>query len=266
MKITVPASLDEAQDRLGSLGRLLTAGEWEKAAILAAFVEVTKQGKVSSDFLSADEFAALTIVGLKSAVTVRRYVNAWTDQVGTRPRPGEKVELPTVDFSDVAAKPTGGYNGGDSRQPSAGSIAKVISAADAETTAEAVASLPEEDLAKVRKAINEVPISPDFQAVLDRSNAAKQKRLEASGGEEPKGPLNNMLNLLTGSLINTAAQKVTDAIGEFEKDGLPTDPEVALLLQESYLNLKGLVDRLGEVMGIAEDWDDALVKMAEGGN
>lgn len=105
-KITIPASIEEATDRLTGLERLLTATEWEKAAIVAAFVTTSEQGKggaaKASSSLSPIQFAALGITGLKSKDTVRRYAEAWEKSGKPKPRPGVQVTLPTVDFTEIA--------------------------------------------------------------------------------------------------------------------------------------------------------------------
>lgn len=111
MEITIPASVDEAVDKLGSLGKLLTATEWERAAILAAFVRLDEHGgdktKTESSLASTAEFAAKGIVGLKSKDTVRRYVNAWMDEVKVRPTPGQPVDLPTAEFPHSGSRNNG---------------------------------------------------------------------------------------------------------------------------------------------------------------
>ena len=82
--VTVP-TLDE----LTGLSRLLTATDWEKAAIVAAFVE-SDAGHGKRPILdvseSAKAFAARKIAGLSSATTVLRYVAAWTEAGQQTPR------------------------------------------------------------------------------------------------------------------------------------------------------------------------------------
>lgn len=95
-KVAIPATIEEAQASLQGIGALLTAKSWERAAIVAAFVEIAERDggrkPVSSNRLSPNEFAALGITGLKSHVTVRGYVERWT-AVRPAPKPGEIVEL-----------------------------------------------------------------------------------------------------------------------------------------------------------------------------
>jgi len=88
---------------LEGMSRLLLASDWERSAIVAAFVEEAEFGSnqhqgASSSTLSPQRFAALGIAGLKSKDTVRRYLRAWTSTVGARPTPGEVTELPRIPF------------------------------------------------------------------------------------------------------------------------------------------------------------------------
>jgi len=91
--VKIPRSVEEAETQLGILGALIHSREWERAAIVAAFVEVGSQGvgKVSSD-LSPAEFAAKGIAGLRSKNTVQRYAEAWLSE-RPRPKPGEEIDL-----------------------------------------------------------------------------------------------------------------------------------------------------------------------------
>jgi hypothetical protein len=106
--VLIPKTISAAQRQLGELGALVYATEWHRAAILAAFVTVTEgQGKrtdrlLSSGKLTAVQFAELGIVGLRSPVTVARYVEAWNaavDNGKAKPvKPGQRVALPDLDW------------------------------------------------------------------------------------------------------------------------------------------------------------------------
>ncbi len=106
--LLIPASLESATERLVSIDGLVTAKEWQRAAIVAAFVEPRSgegrplQSTVKSDsFLSPGQFAALNIAGLRSINTVRRYHDAWMRDGRQRPVPGEPVPLPDEPFPVV---------------------------------------------------------------------------------------------------------------------------------------------------------------------
>lgn len=96
----IPSSIEHAAQRLDSLGELVFAAEWKRAAIVRAFVTKGEGGrrtgsKVSQ--LSVREFAELGIVGLKSRNTVGRYHDAWELTGLPDPKPGQTVELPTLE-------------------------------------------------------------------------------------------------------------------------------------------------------------------------
>lgn len=102
--ITIPPTIDEAVSQLTGLGALLTATEWERAAIVAAFVEPASHGgdrsKSSSGVAleTATDFAKRKITGLKSTSTVLRYVEAWQSSGQPRPEPGQEIELTIKPF------------------------------------------------------------------------------------------------------------------------------------------------------------------------
>lgn len=105
----IPASIEDATRALSGIDALLTAKDWERAAIVAAFVEVGEQHQNrhverTSALLTPKGFAALGIAGLKSDNTVRRYVEAWASTGLPRPTPGEEVEMPTAAFPTVKTK------------------------------------------------------------------------------------------------------------------------------------------------------------------
>lgn len=105
--IKIPRTLDSARRKLGGIDDLLTATNWERAAIVAAFTRTGGQGhKDRSVLLTTYEFAALGIKGLTSHVTVRRYRDAWLS-TGREAAPGRSVDLdglgpfpPDYEFTD----------------------------------------------------------------------------------------------------------------------------------------------------------------------
>lgn len=136
--ILIPSTLDDALAQLGGLGDLLRAREWERAAIVAAFVRLGEvRGRhVSSDMSAFDspvEFAARGIVGLKSHVTVTRYVQHWLKENDNNyPARGAKVVLPDAPWPPVEmpdALPHG--NGHASPRNVAAAIEEHDDAADA---------------------------------------------------------------------------------------------------------------------------------------
>ena len=100
--IRLPKTIDQAVERLTGVESLLTATEWERAAIVYTFTE-DSQGErtdlsLNSERLSFKAFAEKEIVGLKGINTVARYHKAWIERGDTSIQPGDKVDLPTVKF------------------------------------------------------------------------------------------------------------------------------------------------------------------------
>jgi hypothetical protein len=94
---------------LGGIERLLTAKEWERAAIVWAFTTNDDVGgrprkghETSTRFpVSISQFARLGLAGLTKPETIRRYRNAWQDAIDrgkAQPvRPGDdNIEIPDL--------------------------------------------------------------------------------------------------------------------------------------------------------------------------
>ena len=103
--IRLPKTIDKAVERLTGVESLLTATEWERAAIVYTFtyVEKTQGGdrrsfKRNTEFETPTVFAERGIAGLKSDNTVRRYHEAWAKHGDTDIQPDDQVELPTKTF------------------------------------------------------------------------------------------------------------------------------------------------------------------------
>jgi hypothetical protein len=99
--ITIPASFDEAREKLQGIHALLTATNWERCAILAAYVRVGTQGNgvgqsKAKTSLTPRDFANLGIAGLKSKDTVRKFVQHFLDHFGRHPEPGEVIDLDSL--------------------------------------------------------------------------------------------------------------------------------------------------------------------------
>ena len=86
--LTIPTTLKAAQKALGGLGKLLTAKDWERAAIVYAFTYEPGMGmggqnrNPESRELTCPEFAKLGIYGLTGGDAVYRYRRAWAWAVG----------------------------------------------------------------------------------------------------------------------------------------------------------------------------------------
>jgi len=117
-RIKIPATIKAATNQLNGLGVLLTAKEWQRAAIVYAFtVDGTRGGDTSIDSsvnaLTPNAFADLGITGLRSHATVRMYRRCWQtvidDGQAEPAEPGQSVTLPTRDFPPTDYR-TGDYD------------------------------------------------------------------------------------------------------------------------------------------------------------
>ncbi len=108
-KITIPATIEEAVTALGGLEALLTAKEWQRAAIVAAFVKPglrKRQGR----FMTSSQFGDLRINGLQTDKTIVLYAQRWLDaHDGIHPEPGAQVALPE-DPWPITRTGTDGYD------------------------------------------------------------------------------------------------------------------------------------------------------------
>jgi hypothetical protein len=105
-KIKIP-TVDELEDRLAGLDRLLTAKRWERAAIVWAFTTNDDVGgrpktlsKKTGFPVPMGTFAGMGFAGLTMHHTVARYRNAWQEAIdqgkAREVHPGDEVELPDL--------------------------------------------------------------------------------------------------------------------------------------------------------------------------
>ena len=106
--IQIPRTIDSAVRSLTDLNGLLTTKEYERSAIVSAFI--------SSGQYTIAAFAKLGIAGLTNKDTVAHYLDAWKQAVNdgvARPvSPGQKVTLPPADY-EFPANPTVARNVSD---------------------------------------------------------------------------------------------------------------------------------------------------------
>ena len=104
-KFKIPASIDRATSSLTTLDGLVTASEWQRAAIVFAFVTPQQGSRTSASSrkgLSVGDFIALGVRGLTTYDSVRRYRSAWQAAIDAGQvravAPGDDVVLPELPF------------------------------------------------------------------------------------------------------------------------------------------------------------------------
>lgn len=114
-RIHIPATIAEAVASLDGLGRLLTAKQWERAAIVYAFTHPGVGGRNArrnlpvSGQVSIASFADLGIVGLRKRDQVALYRRAWEQAMqdgAPDVKPGDDIELPSLPWKDAFGEPT----------------------------------------------------------------------------------------------------------------------------------------------------------------
>ena len=167
MRINIPASIEDATERLTGIESLLTAQRWERAAIVAAFVRLNDgpggndpRAIVNGDngVMTSTQFAELGIMGLRSTNTVRTYVNRWLEHSqGVYPEPGDAVTLPDTEWEGTR----GGTNGTNTADGMAAAIREMTDRHGPEAVAAAVAvTAPEVTRAVMDHSVRNLPEAP----------------------------------------------------------------------------------------------------------
>lgn len=236
-RVMIPATIEEAVSHLDGLAALLTATEWERAAIVFAFTEPQQGRRTSSRTTgspdSIEDFAARGIKGLKSDRTVRDHRKAWeaalADGLVEPTSPCGVYDLPTAEWS--AYYPPGGTDykkksdedravfdaAATEEDVAVGSVARV--AASPRAVAAAIKADPKV-LAEAQRAINQI---------WDRKDA---ERAKVEPKESPRQPEVDSLELLMK--LRTAHKALADAI-PLSQDvrGIATDKVVAAVQSET---------------------------------
>jgi hypothetical protein len=112
--IQIPSTIGAAKRELGSLGALLTATEWQRAAIVWAFTHESENGgdrrsdqssDLTTDRLTIANLIRQNITGLRSRNSIAAYREAWERamEAGARDvRPGDNVRLPKLTWPGVS--------------------------------------------------------------------------------------------------------------------------------------------------------------------
>jgi hypothetical protein len=172
--VVIPATLEEAADQLSGLGSLITKAKWERAAIVAAYVRLdevngrnARKAANGGSFETPVQFAERGILGLRSATSVRKYVQAWLDEHdGKYPSPG-KVTIPIREFPAMRT----GTDGFDSLPGAVTTIEQMVEKHGVDTVAQVILATPKVADDVYRKVIDrrvaEVDRGPGGESIPD---------------------------------------------------------------------------------------------------
>jgi len=183
--IKIPKSIEEVMTELGELGELLTAGGWKRAALLATVVRLPGSGgrkdraaKRDTAFCSCDEFASLDIKGLRSANTVRLYVQRWLDaNDGQYPTLGDRVTQPADDWP-----PEERSLGSRVSVDPARAVEQIVEKHGPEAVASAVVDNEKVNAAVSRKRLDKVSTPKGRKELVDNSRRSAEALEEAVRG------------------------------------------------------------------------------------
>jgi len=232
--ITLPKDESEYDDRMAITGRLLTAVGWERAALVAMKVEPNfGQGKRTSSktgkgLESAHEYAARNYHGLKSTTTVLLYATAWLERF-PRPKWGESVKLPTIEFPPTRQ----GTDGYETQSGAKVTLDRLIDKHGANVIGDAILESPE--IAEIAaRALNE---RVERDSTFDKPPAMPWDETPNTGMK------------LSGQLaaINLRLTRVLELLDKYE---LGTDPVTDQALAESMNLVERYYEALRDVMGL----------------
>lgn len=221
--IRVPSTIAKGVAKLNDLGTLATATEWERAAIVAAFVRLApspggdqRPSNVSSDNETPTEFAARGIHGLRSHNTVRLYVQRWLDaNGGTYPKPGSTVLLPGDEWPPTR----GGTDGYASDDGASVTIDRIIAKHGPGVVAQAVAK------PAVAAAVLNNPQASMAMIQAQATRAAARPTPKPSPGGGLSGLVQKTVIQITAMAVEDDAIKLRDMLIKHAKDATPWRPK-----------------------------------------
>lgn len=274
--VRIPRTLSSAERTLNEIGGLVTAKEWERAAVVAAFTIEGKPGpgdRIAGDAISIREFARKGIIGLASQNTIRRYRDAWK-ATGRVAAPGKTVDL--ADLPEWSSVFDASDSGGRPRAPMAEIVERVRRDPEyADRLVEQVTEARPEVITPTRIATAITRTPGMAEKVLRTSPAAKQalgqaqvtgwEREQHEAGIETPRRGDEHGYLITSGLISSARAKIREAVREVGPLNLTSAHQEDLLgglgLLENAISLlrsaietgdKSFEDELAALLGEAE--------------
>ena len=223
--IHIPATPEAADLRLGDIGSIVTAREWERAAIIAARVRLADGpgGNVTSDnaHLTPTQFAALGITGLRSHNTIQRHVQNWLDANDDQyPELGADIVMPEKDYpsNSRTTDPEPGSQKVDDIMSNPKATAKALT--DDGFVDRVLDRMDDETIDRVTETITR-------RREVDREVAAVENGAQPLDMDKYSKPSGGMIDSIAdqarlGANVERALDSVMDAIREYGSIGADT--------------------------------------------
>lgn len=251
--ITLPATIEAAKTALGAVGRLLTAKQWERAAIVYAFTKNEGKGRpanAGNPAFTATAFAALGITGLTNRDTVADYREAWelaiADGKANEAKPGDTITLPNLPWPP----------GTTSRRGSHGTEAEARAyiTRNPQVAVEAMKAVP-----AVAEAVTTAIVDDN-----ELANTVARKSFAKSIGAKDSGrfatPNTTIPTYEREKELAKAITIVTEAIKDEQSGAWTPDGMSVAMLTVLFLNLRDRADRIAAAQPAVHGEIDAFLR------
>ena len=252
-RVHIPATIEAAKTALGAVGALLTAKNWERAAIVYAFTKPRPGQRTSGDMpegLTFRAFAALGIAGLTDEHTVGDYHKAWSDAISdgkaSEVKPGDTIILPDLTWPPGQTS-TRGSHGTEAE-------ARAYITRNPQVVVEAVKAVP-----AVAEAVTTAIVDDN-----ELSNTVARKSFAKSIGAKDSGrfatPNTTIPTYEREKELAKAITVVTEAIKDEQSGAWTPDGMSVAMLTVLYLNLKDRADRIAAAQPAVHGEIDAFLR------
>jgi hypothetical protein len=249
--IVIPKTIEAAKAGLGGIEALLTAKQWERAAIVYAFTQPGAQGGTQVNDgkppLTISAFVALGITGLRDRHQVRLYRKAWESamEVGApNAKPGDTIVLPDLPWKDHFGEPTA-----DVQER----VARSYITRNPQVAVEAIKAVP-----AVAEAVTTAIVNDN-----ELANTVARKSFAKSIGAKDNGPSVPTTTIPTYDYekrLSAAITVVNEAIADEQSGTWTPGPGEAAMLTILFLNLRDRADRYAAAQPAVHGEIDAFLR------
>jgi len=253
--ITIPKTIEAAKAVLDGLGALLTAKQWERAAIVYAFTEEGTNGRPAkprnTERFSPVAFAGLGITGLASDNTVRAYRKAWQSAMEKGApdiTPGDVISVPDLPWKDVF---------GEATPVVQERVARAYIAKNPQVVAEAMKAVPAVAEAAVKAVVDDHDLAEKHERM---SNSKRWTGQTVDKG--PHVPVTTVPDFSQEKKVQAAIMVLHHALLDEQAGTFTIDPALGLMLSVLKLNLQKRDDAIASARPAVFKEIDEFLKAA----